>query len=328
MNGSVHSNESESVSSPDDLIEYDPGDLEESVPENEIDENEVKTIYIEFIKNYQSSRNELVLTQDTFPASINTKDNESISCNVKYCKCISTLNTELAFFSVPQNVWSSKQLLGKWTDALQCEGESLPISFKICEKHFKPEQIELKKKGKCLKRFAVPCLDLPSKEDMIVPYFSDVDSLEQFIKGSAESYLDMKSRSISDDSMESISTVHCNPISVQMEVIENQKTVVKPVAISCSNSVKMFTTPLRRVTKQRNSVEDSIFDDTILNDTVVITKLKRKKSMDRSFFDQTVQCNLDGKFYFTFSATILFFSIRNFFSIKIIVGIALLNLLV
>lgn len=329
MNGTTSREDSAAENAADDIIEYDPGGSEDppQPQENEIDENEVKTIYIEFIKNYQSptkgSVSEMNPSQQHFSASKNTKDNESISCNVKYCKSISTLNTDLAFFSVPPNIRSTKHFLDKWTQALQLEDESLPISFTICEKHFKPNHVELKKKGKTLKRFAVPCLELPSKEDPVVPYFSDVDSLEQYIKGSAESYMDMKSRSISEDSLESVNTTNMNPISAQIEIVENQKTIVKPVPISSPSSgntyTRMFTTPIRKFKKPTNindylnsetcyapEEKEEESEPTVTDDPVVITKIKRKKSMDFFLLDKNGESDLNGKYYSHFIRLLLY----------------------
>ncbi|KAL5289024.1 hypothetical protein ACFFRR_009304 [Megaselia abdita] len=304
MNGPNNDEEiGEDGTSQDDLIEYDPSGAEEAEPdpENEIDENELKNVYIEFIKNYQNSLNsDFNSPQQQYLSTGTSKDGDSVSCNVKYCKSINILNTELAFFSIPASVWSSGATLRKWKQALQREGDTLPIDFRICEKHFKPEHIEYSRKGKRLSRSAVPCLDLPSKEDSIVPYFSDINSIEQYIKGSAESFLDMKSRSISEDSLEGTSSGNStqNLISVQMEVTEDLKTVVKPVTISTPNpgSVKMFTTPLRRVNHQNGAFQTSIgislkppeSAPNIDPETVVIRKLnvaearshKRKQSLE------------------------------------------------
>lgn len=316
MNGfSLRKKTVDDISS-DDLIEYDPSGAEETDRENEIDENEVKTIYIEFIKNYQNSK------EGELANSISTHDSESVSCMVKYCKSINILNTELTFFSIPKSIWANATAIAKWTEALQQEGESLSIDFRICEKHFKPEHIQYHRLGKRLSRFAVPCLEMPQKEEMVVPYFSDIDSIEQYIKGSAESYiLDMKSRSMSEeDSLESTSTTNGNStshlISIKMEVTEDLRTVVKPVTISSSNSgtVKMFTTPIRRVVNghkniQNHSVgvspkppESATNIESDPNDTVVIRKLslaeirnhKRKRSQDfRS--DKNAECDQNGE---------------------------------
>lgn len=317
MNGSNFREETVVDNSQDDLIEYDPSGSEEpdqSEPRDvEIDENEVKTIYIEFIKNYQNSKNgQLTVsnsTQSSFLAPPGTSNYiDSVSCNVKYCKSINIINTELAFFEIPYRVWESQTVLSKWSKALQRDSaEELPHDFIICEKHFKPEHIGYNRKGKKLSRFAVPCLELPPKEDTVVPYFSDIDSIEQYIKGSAESYiLDLKSRSMSEDSLESTSTTNGNLFSVKMEVTEDLKTVVKPVTISSSNSMKMFTTPIRRVNGQMNvhnalqferqcivqrkppESASNIVNDPLNTHTVVIRKLssteirnhKRKRTQD------------------------------------------------
>lgn len=297
----------------DDLIEYDPNGSEEPEQEIEINENEVKTIYIEFIKNYHQNQNKVTNDLNLNFVNYNNQNNkikkdncESVSCNVKYCKSINILNTELEFFCVPASVWSSNEKLTKWKQALAKDNdESLPIDFRICEKHFRPEHIEFSKHGgKILNRFAIPCLDLPPREDTMVPYFSDIDSIEQYIKGSAESYiLDMKSRSISEDSLESTNNLGQNGsnngpngITVKMEVTtEDLKTVVKPVTISSSSAgtFKMFTTPLRKVNHQNvqsNSTDLINLNYNHLNrnnlnsnEPVIITKLSASESRSTAF---------------------------------------------